>query len=338
MKTYDVYGIGNALVDTEYEVDDHFLAAAKLPKGMMTLIEADDRKRLIHLLEEEHEHEVIKQAGGGSAANTMVAIAQLGGKTFYSCKVASDETGDFFMHDLKEAGVHTNLDDGRQPGITGKCISMVTPDAERTMTTHLGITQDLSVNELNADALAASRYLYIEGYLVTSPTAFEAAKQAQEIARASGCMVSLTLSDPAMVENFKHAFDELVERGVDLIFCNEEEARLWTGSSDRKIAMQKLSEACPRIAMTCGKEGAMVHEDNNTTMVPGILAKAIDTTGAGDMFAGAFLYAINNGKSYTEAAAIANRAASLLVASFGARLPTDLLKRELLDAATSVAS
>lgn len=333
MKTYDVYGIGNALVDTEYEVDDHFLEAAKLPKGMMTLIEAEDRKRLIHLLETEHEHEVIKQAGGGSAANTMVAIAQFGGKAFYSCKVASDETGDFFMKDLKEAGVNTNLDDGREAGITGKCISMVTPDAERTMTTHLGITQDLSVNELNADALGASRYLYIEGYLVTSPTAFEAAKRAQEIARSAGCKVSLTLSDPAMVENFKHAFDELIERGVDLVFCNEEEARLWSGCEDRNEALAKLADACQQVVMTCGKEGAMVHDGKTTTMVEGVAAKAVDTTGAGDMFAGAFLYAINKGDSYPEAAAFANRAASLLVASFGARLPMDTIKAELLSPA-----
>jgi len=330
MNTYDVYGIGNALVDTEYEVDDDFLEIAKLPKGMMTLIEADDRKRLIQLLEDEHEHQVIKQAGGGSAANTIVAIAQLGGKTFYSCKVAADETGDFFMHDLKEAGVTTNLDDGRQQGITGKCISMVTPDAERTMTTHLGITQDLSANEINADALTNSKILYIEGYLVSSPTGFEAAKAAQDIARASGTVVSLTLSDPAMVENFKSNFDELASRGVDLLFCNEDEAMLWTGAGDRSEAMQRLKSLCPYVAMTCGKEGAMVHDGKSTAMVPGVPAKAVDTTGAGDMFAGAFLWAVGRGQSYEDAASFANLAASVLVSSFGARLPIALVKEKLL--------
>lgn len=330
MKTYDVYGIGNALVDTEYEVDDHFLEVAKLPKGMMTLIEADDRRRLIKLLEEEHEHEVIKQAGGGSAANTIVAIAQLGGKTFYSCKVASDETGDFFMHDLKQAGVHTNLDDGRQTGITGKCISMVTPDAERTMTTHLGITQDLSPAELNPDALADSRYLYIEGYLVSSPSGFEAAKAAQDIARSAGVIVSLTLSDPAMVENFNGAFDELASRGLDLVFCNEDEAKLWTGANTRDEAIARLRSLAPGVAMTCGKEGALVHDGTETRLVPGVPTKAVDTTGAGDMFAGAFLYAINNGSSYAEAAAFANHAASVLVSSFGARLPIEIVQEKLL--------
>lgn len=330
MKTYDVYGIGNALVDTEYEVDDEFLKIADLPKGMMTLIEAEDRVRLIKLLEEEHEHQVIKQAGGGSAANTIVAVSQFGGKTFYSCKVASDETGDFFMKDLKEAGVETNLDSGRQNGITGKCISMVTPDAERTMTTHLGITQDLSTNELNADALSASRYLYIEGYLVTSPTGFEAAKAAQDIARAAGGIVSLTLSDPAMVENFKESFDELASRGVDLVFCNEDEARLWTGETDRDVAMTRLKSMCPYVVMTCGKEGALVHDGKITTLVPGVPAKAVDTTGAGDIFAGAFLYAISTGKSYEEAASFANLSASVLVSSFGARLTMDVISSRIL--------
>lgn len=330
MKTYDVYGIGNALVDTEYEVDDHFLEVAKLPKGMMTLIDASDRQRLIRLLEEEHEHEVIKQAGGGSAANTMVAISQFGGKVFYSCKVANDETGDFFMSDLKEAGVTTNLDNGRTAGITGKCISMVTPDAERTMTTHLGITEDLSIRELDESALADSSYLYIEGYLVSSTTGFEAAKRAQEVARGAGAIISLTLSDPAMVDNFKSNFDELASRGVDLIFCNEEEAFLWTGTDNRDDAMEGLRSLCPYVAMTCGKEGAMVHDGKQTQLVPGVPATAVDTTGAGDIFAGAFLYCINNGKNYEEAAAFANRAASTLVSSYGARLTMDVINEKIL--------
>ena len=322
MANFDVYGVGNALVDTEYEVDEAFIKIAMLQKGVMTLVEADDREKLIHLLEQEHEHRVVKQAGGGSAANTIVAVAQFGGTSFYSCKVANDDTGDFFMRDLKAAGVATNLDTGRESGITGKCISLVTPDAERTMTTHLGITATLGVNELNPDALRQSDYLYIEGYLVTSPSAMAAAKEAQAIARAAGVKVSMTLSDPAMVDNFKHAFDELAEGGVDLIFCNEDEAKLWTAATSRADAMSRLKTICPRIAMTCGKDGAMVYDGKSVNLVPGFPAQAVDTTGAGDMFAGAFLYGITHGMSYLEAAKIANKAAALLVANFGARMAT----------------
>ena len=319
MKKYDIYGIGNALVDTEYEVDDAFISKAGVGKGLMTLIDSDERKRLLNLLEVEHEHRAIKKAGGGSAANTMVAAAQLGANSFYSCKVASDETGDFFMSDLKIVGVDTNLDAGREEGITGKCISMVTPDAERTMTTHLGITETLSPNELNREALRNSTYLYIEGYLVTSPTAFEAVKETVDIAKEAGVQVSLTLSDPAMVENFKASFDALAELGIDLIFCNEDEARLWTAASNRGEAMARLKTVCGKVVMTCGKEGALVFDGNEETMSVGVPTKAVDTTGAGDIFAGTFLFGLTHGMSFPACADLANRAASLLVSSFGAR-------------------
>ena len=319
MKKYDIYGIGNALVDTEYEVDDAFISKAGVGKGLMTLIDSDERKRLLNLLEVEHEHRAIKQAGGGSAANTMVAAAQLGANSFYSCKVASDETGDFFMSDLKIAGVDTNLDAGREEGITGKCISMVTPDAERTMTTHLGITETLSPNELNKEALRNSTYLYIEGYLVTSPTAFEAVKETIDIAKEAGVQVSLTLSDPAMVENFKASFDALAELGIDLIFCNEDEARLWTAARNRGEAMARLKTVCGKVVMTCGKEGALVFDGNEETVSVGVPTKAVDTTGAGDIFAGTFLFGLTHGMSFPACADLANRAASLLVSSFGAR-------------------
>ena len=319
MKKYDIYGIGNALVDTEYEVDDAFISKAGVGKGLMTLIDSDERKRLLNLLEVEHEHRAIKQAGGGSAANTMVAAAQLGANSFYSCKVASDETGDFFMSDLKIAGVDTNLDAGREEGITGKCISMVTPDAERTMTTNLGISETLSPNELNREALRNSTYLYIEGYLVTSPTAFEAVKETIDIAKEAGVQVSLTLSDPAMVENFKASFDALAELGIDLIFCNEDEARLWTAASNRGEAMARLKTVCGKVVMTCGNEGALVFDGNKETMSVGVPTKAVDTTGAGDIFAGTFLFGLTHGMSFPACADLANRAASLLVSSFGAR-------------------
>ena len=319
MKKYDIYGIGNALVDTEYEVDDAFISKAGVGKGLMTLIDSDERKRLLNLLEVEHEHRAIKQAGGGSAANTMVAAAQLGANSFYSCKVASDETGDFFMSDLKIAGVDTNLDAGREEGITVKCRSMVTPDAERTMTTHLGITETLSPNELNREALRNSTYLYIEGYLVTSPTAFEAVKETIDIAKEAGVQISLTLSDPAMVENFKASFDALAELGIDLIFCNEDEARLWTAASNRGEAMARLKTVCGKVVMTCGKEGALVFDGNEETMSVGVPTKAVDTTGAGDIFAGSFLFGLTHGMSFPACADLANRAASLLVSSFGAR-------------------
>ena len=320
MKQYDVYGIGNALVDTEYQVDDTFLDHAKLPKGIMTLIEEDDRKRLIRLLENEYEHLAVKQAGGGSAANTMVIASQLGSQAFYSCKVAADTTGDFFIKDLNHTGIDTNLSDEREQGATGQCISMVTPDAERTMTTCLGITNFLSAKELNPDALNNSSYLYIEGYLVSSTTGFQAALEAQKIARTSGVPISLTLSDPAMVGNFKANYDQLLNNGVDLLFCNHDEARLLTGAESVEGCVAALKEICKTFVITCGKEGSVTFDGQALTTGTGVPAKAVDTTGAGDIFAGAFLHCLCRELGFSEANELANKFASKLVSRFGARL------------------
>lgn len=329
MKNYDVYGIGNALVDTEYEVDDSFLAQTKLPKGIMTLIEEDDRQRLIQLLEQEHEHQVIKQAGGGSAANTMVIISQLGSSSFYSCKVANDATGDFFVKDLKAAGIDTNLSDAREPGATGQCISMITPDAERTMTTCLGITNFLSPAELNPDALKASSKIYIEGYLVSSVTGFQAALEAQAIAKSANVDVSVTLSDPAMVENFKANYEQMLNQGVDLLFCNHEEARLLTGADSVDDCAKALKEVCRSFVITCGSAGSVGFDGKEMTQVAGVPTEAVDTTGAGDVFAGAFLHSLCKGKDFTAAAELANRSASLLVSNFGARLDQSEVDQKL---------
>lgn len=320
---FDVYGIGNALVDTEYEVTDDLLDDASLPKGQMTLINRQEREQLITLLEREHKHSVVKQAGGGSAANTLVAVSQFGGRGFYSCKVAADPIGDFFLSDLAEAGLRTNLDDAElsSDDTSGQCVSMITPDAERTMTTHLGISETLSKAELDRDAIVSSSYLYIEGYLVTSPTAMEAVREAQQVISDAGGKVSITLSDMSMVQNFGDTFTSLVDVGIDLIFCNEEEAMGWTGTSSREDALRKLRAVCPQVVMTCGSEGAMVDDGSGQIFVPGVATKAVDTTGAGDMFAGAFLYGITAGLNFEGAASLANRAASRLVSSFGARLP-----------------
>lgn len=320
MQQYDVYGIGNALVDTEYEVDDHFLKQTMLPKGHMTLIEEDDRRRLIHLLETEHEHMVVKRAGGGSAANTMVIVAQLGGTSFYSCKVAADEIGDFFVSDLNTAGVKTNLSEDRTQGVTGQCISMITPDAERTMTTFLGITNSLSSKELNPDALRASGRLYIEGYLVSSPTGFQAALEAQSIAIEAGVPVSLTLSDPAMVENFTGQFEQLLGQGVDLLFCNEDEAKLLTGADSAEGCSASLKDTVRQFVITRGKDGSLAFNGSDFFEAPCVPTTAVDTTGAGDIFAGAFMYSLANGGDFSTANVLANKSASVLVSAFGARL------------------
>ena len=320
---YDVYGVGNALVDTEYKVDDAFLEQAKLPKGLMTLIEEEERQKLTHLLERDHGYQAVKRTGGGSAANSVALVSCLGGSVFYSCKVAGDPTGDFFAQELVATGIDNNLGDKRDPGTTGHCISMVTPDAERTMATCLGITNFLSPEELDPDALKASSILYIEGYLVSSTSGFQAACEAQEIARAAGVTVALTLSDPTMIEHYRGNHERLLDSGVDLLFCNYKEAKLLTGADTVSGCVSAMKKAVPAFVMTCGKHGSIAFDGKNVTEADAVPANVVDTTGAGDVFAGAFLFCLARNLDFKTASELANKAASLVISRFGARLEQD---------------
>lgn len=318
MKTIDVIGIGNALVDQEFEVSEQFLSQHNLEKGMMALIEEDDQNTLIAELSKLGE--LKKQCGGGSAANSLVAFAQFGGNAFYCCKVADDEAGDFYQQDLEQVGIRTNLAEQQNPGTTGRCLVMVTPDAERTMRTHLGITADLSTAELDEDAIAAADYLYIEGYLITSNIARGAIERAKQVARANDTKIVMTCSDPAMVKYFRDGIDDILSGGVDLMFCNREEAELLTGQQDAEAAAKELLQHASTVAITLGNEGALLMNNQRQVRVPGVPVKAVDTNGAGDMFAGALLYGLTQNMSLADAGRLASHAAADLVTEFGARL------------------
>ena len=318
MKRYDVYAIGNAIVDKEFEVQDQFLQQHDIEKGFMTLVERDRQEHLLETMKQEFG--LKKRASGGSAANSIIATQYFGGKTFLSCKVANDEAGDFYCHDLKAAGIDTNLSPEREPGVTGKCLVMVTPDAERTMHTFLGVAGDISEKELVTEALIESKYLYIEGYLITSDNARRAAIEAKKIARANNVQVALTFSDPSMVEFFKDNMAEVVDDGVDLLFCNREEAMIWTDTDNIDDAADKLKSHARQFSITLGAEGALVYDGDQFSKISPHPVKAIDTNGAGDMFAGAFLYAITHDKSFTEAGHLASLASATVVTQFGPRL------------------
>ncbi|MGM0429926.1 MAG: adenosine kinase [Pseudomonadota bacterium] len=318
MKTIDVIGIGNALVDQEFEVTDDFLQKHNLKKGMMELIDEDAQNTLIAELSELGE--LKKQCGGGSAANSLVAFAQFGGKAYYCCKVADDEAGMFYRQDLEQVGIETSLKKQQNPGITGRCLVMVTPDAERTMRTHLGITADLSTVEIDDDAIAAANYLYIEGYLITSEIARGAIQHAKKVARDNNTKLVMTCSDPAMVKFFRDGIDEILEGGVDLMFCNREEAELLTGKDDPQAALSVLLKQADTVAITLGKDGALIANRERQVHIPGVPVKAIDTNGAGDMFAGAMLYGLTRDMPLEDAGRLASHAAAELVTEFGARL------------------
>lgn len=316
-KKYDVYGIGNALVDIVTEVEEGFFTDHGIEKGLMTLV---DEERQHKLMEAIHLPTSSMQCGG-SAANTMIAVSQFGGKSFYSCKVAKDDMGQFYLKDLKENGVDTNLTfEKASPGITGKCLVMTSPDSERTMNTFLGITERFSVAEIEEAALINAEYVYIEGYLVTSENGREAMQHAKKLAEANGVKTALTISDPSMAKYFGKELEEVVGASVDLLFCNEEEAMLFTGIQDMSEARQALKKVARRFVITQGANGAMIYDGDTFINIEPFPVKAIDANGAGDMFSGAFLYGITHGHSYAEAGKIASLASSKVVAKFGPRL------------------
>lgn len=329
-KKYDVYAIGNALVDMEYEVHDEFFNKHKIDKGLMTLVDEDRQNYLLDALGTAPK----KQQCGGSAANTAIASAQFGAQTFYSCKVAKDPIGNFYFQDLQDNGVDSNLiHQERDDGVTGKCLVLVTPDAERTMNTFLGITSSISKTQVVPEAIRNSKYMYMEGYLVASPTGREAAVHARRIAEAAGVKTALTFSDVNMVKFFKEGMHEMMGDGIDLLFCNETEACAFTGVEDMNVAREKLKDIAKTFVITLGDEGAMIWDGSTFIKIESFPVKAIDTNGAGDMFAGAFLYAITNGHDFAAAGKLASMAASKVVSQFGPRLKTEValdIKKKIL--------
>lgn len=319
MKKYVAYGIGAALVDTEIKVNDHELAKMNVEKGLMTLVDEDRQRELLghlegHLVKAHH-------ASGGSAGNSMIATAQFGGPTFMSCKVANDADGDIYIADLEAAGVDHCFNSERDQGTTGKCLVLVTPDAERSMNTFLGISETLSTAQLDESALAASEYVYLEGYLVTSPSGRAAAVKARELAEAAGVKTALSFSDPGMVEYFREGMAEIVGERLDLVFCNEAEAMGWAQSDDIDVTIERLKQIADTFVITRGSEGALTFDGKDLAEIPPHRVNAVDSNGAGDMFAGAFLYAITRGEDFPTAGRFASLAAGKIVANYGPRLP-----------------
>lgn len=322
-KKYDVYGIGNALVDIDFEVEHEFLETHNIKKGLMTLVEEKTLENLINDIDHNNAH----KKSGGSAANTIMAVSQFGGSAFYSCKVADDEFGDFYLNDLASAGIKTNLDNkAREKGTTGKCLVMITDDADRTMNTFLGITTSLSTDEVDENAIQQAEYIYLEGYLVASPTAFEAMKLAKKLAEKHGTKTSITLSDPSIVEGFKGLFHEVIGASVDLLFCNEDEALKFTDSSNINVAREELKKVAKRFVITQGKNGAIIYDGDTFIDIEPYDVKAVDTNGAGDMYAGAFLYGITNGHSFAGSGKLASLASSKVVSQYGPRLDMKAIK------------
>jgi len=327
-KKYDVYGIGNAIVDIVTEVEYDFFEKNGIEKGVMTLV---DEKRQVELMKVIDMNKS-KVTGGGSAGNTVTALSQFGGKAFYSCLVAKDDLGKLFLDDLKKDGVDTNLAHGDcPPGHSGRCLVMTSPDAMRTMNTFLGVSSFLSPEYLDEAAIKASSYVYLEGYLVASPKGLEAMKAAKKLAEKHKVDVALTFSDPSMVKYFSQQMQEVVGASVDLLFCNDEEALIYTGANTINEAREKLREVAKRFVITLGKNGALIYDGDTFIQIEPYPVTAVDTNGAGDMFAGAFMYGITHGHTYAEAGKLASLAASRVVSQWGPRLDRGQVQKVLAD-------
>ena len=321
MTQYSVYAIGAALVDTEIQVNDNELGAMAVEKGVMTLVDPERQSELLSHLEG---HLVgASHASGGSAGNSMIATALFGAPTFMSCKVADDADGDIYLADLEASGVAHSLKDKRGGGTTGKCLVLITPDAERSMNTFLGVSETLSIAEVDDQAIAASDWVYLEGYLVTSPTGHEAALHTRKVAEANNVKTAISFSDPGMVMYFRENMEKLVGGGVDLVFCNEVEALEWGGTDNLDEAMEAIKKVAKSFVVTLGAKGAIAFDGSQSFTINAHTVEALNTNGAGDMFAGAFLYALSRGEGFGRAGEFAVRAAGEVVKYFGPRLQAE---------------
>lgn len=320
MATVDLFAIGNALIDQEFKVSDDFLTAHQLQKGTMQLADGETQATLYQNLQATQVYK--GQASGGSAANTTVAFSALGGSAFYGCRVGNDELGHIYLKGLNDAGIKTTTQSISE-GVTGTCMVLVSPDSERTMHTYLGITAELTDQQIDFSALNSAKWLYLEGYLSTSDTARHAVQQARDIARANGVKIALTLSDPAMVQYARAGLDEMIADGVDLLLCNQQEALMYTETDNLEAALLKLKTISQHVVITLSAEGALISDYQNTFTVPGRKVPAVDANGAGDAFAGAFLYGLNANLGLQAAAELAILISSQVVSQFGPRLAVE---------------
>lgn len=318
MSHLDIYAVGQALVDEEYSVDEAFLATLGVAKAHRTLIDFE-RSRTLRTAAS-REGTLLKRMNGGSGANSLTASAQLGAKCHFSCRLGDDADGDFYIQQLTESGVATDPHDRVKGGHTGVCLIMVTPDAERTMNTYIGITDDIGIDNVNFEALAAADWLFLEGHLSISSLGHQAALACRNRARKLGKKIAVNFCDPAVVRLCREEMTELLSDRCDLLFCNEEEARIWCHKPDLEDALSSLDDLADTWVMTRGDQGAIAFDGHTRFEIPAHKVKAINTTGAGDTFAGAFMYGLSQGHSYQTAGALASLASAVKVQHSGARL------------------
>jgi len=320
MKKINILGVGNALVDKQFLIDESFLKEISIDKGTMGLCDENYQENLFEKLSKKFKNS--KNACGGSATNTVFAASALGSQCGFLGKVAKDKNGYFYSDDLEKIGIlNSVISEGDEN--TGTCLIMITEDAERTMSTCLGISANLNFSDVDENLINESEIIYLEGYLVSSDSCFEASKKIIEAGKKNNSKIAISLSDPNIVKAFKTRLTEWMLDPIDYLFCNYEEAKTFCSSSDLEVIKKKLLRSAKNIFITLGSEGAYVISSKTIETINGYPAKAIDTNGAGDMFAGGTLNLMTKGQTLKDAARFGCFLASKGVENIGPRLPQE---------------
>jgi sugar/nucleoside kinase (ribokinase family) len=310
----DVVGIGNAIVDVIAQADDAFIARQGLAKGAMQLIDAAHAEALYAEMGPGIE------MSGGSAGNTMAGIASLGGRGAYIGKVAEDQLGRVYAHDMRATGVRFETAPLTAGPPTARCLILVTPDAQRTMNTFLGACVELGPEDIDRALIEGAQVTYLEGYLFDPPRAKAAFQKAAEIAHSAGRKVSLTLSDAFCVERYRDEFRALIEGHVDILFANEAEITALYETSEFDKAVAAVRGKCEIAALTRSERGSYVVTADETQSIPVVkVAKLVDTTGAGDLYASGFLFGLTHGRDFVTCGRLGSLAAAEVIGHYGAR-------------------
>lgn len=312
MTDLDVVGVGNALVDVLSHAGDDFLRRHGLMKGTMQLVDEPRARELYAAMGSAIE------VSGGSAANTIVGVASFGGRAHYVGKVRNDQLGEVFSHDLRSVGVGYTTPVATDGPSTGRCLIVVTPDAQRTMSTYLGASTRLGPGDFDKRLIERARIVYLEGYLFDPPEAQEAFRVAADIAHAAGRKVALTLSDPFCVDRHRAAFRELVERHVDILFANEAEIRALY-EVDFESAMARVREHCELAALTRSERGSVIVAGGRSHVIEAERVTVLDTTGAGDLYAAGFMVGLSRGLPLPTCGRLGALAAAEVISHVGAR-------------------
>lgn len=313
-KTYDVVAIGNAIVDVLAFCDDAFIAAQDMRKGTMQLIDAPRAEQLYNAMGQATE------VSGGSAANTLAGMADLGAKTAFIGKVNHDELGRIFRHDMNAIGVEFKTPEAENGIPTARCLICVTPDGQRTMNTFLGAAGEIHASDVDTALIAQAKVFYGEGYMWDLDVTKAALRHAFAAARAAGTKIAFTLSDVFCVERSREDYLRMIEEDFDILFCNQDEAMALYPGKDLAEVMDLLQGQCELVVITLGAQGSIVMSETSRILVAAIwVQEVVDTTGAGDLYAAGFLYGYTRGMPLKECARLGSACASDIITHLGAR-------------------